>query len=99
MAMRLTFIAYCFHQEGQSSTYMYVYTTFPENWTLLLHFCALSTSRRITPLYFAHRPSGFFLLSLNPYVTQEMDSKGLSLMSTCKVIKSHDSNESVHVCV
>ena len=61
MAMRLTFIAYCFHQEGQSSTYMYVYTTFPENWTLLLHFWALSTSRRITPLYFAHRPSdGFF---------------------------------------
>jgi len=52
------------------------------------------------PLYFAHPPSEFFLLSLNSYVTQEMDNKGLSLMSTtCKVIKNDGSNECIHLCL
>jgi len=45
---RLTFVAHRSYQEGQSFTYIYVYTSslvgYPEDSTLLLYFCTLSSS-------------------------------------------------------
>ena len=43
--------------------YQFSLVSCPENSTLLLYFCTLSTSRRIPSLYFAHRPSDIYILA------------------------------------
>lgn len=64
---------------------------------LLLYLCTFSPADGSSPLLLCTVPLIFFAFA-NSYVTKEMDSKGLSLMSIYKVIKNDDS-ESVCVCV